>query len=223
MYFVCSEEKENRGFTLVELLLAIFIFSIVVSTVYGSYRVTFDLVSHTGQKMAIAGRASVVLERITEDLSSLVQMNGGGLTGEQHEDSGMRGDSLSFVSAVHIGLTKGDDLDGYSLVQYSVEVDEDTGLLKLYRSGSPLLPGTNGDDIESRKYLLCDGLKEVKFSYFNDEGVESDEWRSQEDETATENQSFPVMVIVVLQFSKSLESEQVSFFTTSVALPGVDG
>ncbi len=206
-----------------ELLLAIFIFSIVVSTVYGSYRVTFDLVSHTGQKMAVAERASVVFERITEDLSSLVQTNGGEFTGEQHEDSGMRGDSLSFVSAVHIGLTKQDDLGGYSLVEYSVEVDEDTQLLKLFRSGSPLLPGTNEENVKSQKYLLCDGLKEVKFSYSNNEGVESDEWRSQEDEFTTENHRFPVMVVVVLQFSKSVESEQFSLFTTSVALPQVGG
>jgi len=208
----------------VELLLAIFIFSIVVSTVYGSYRVTFDLVNHTEQKMEVAEKASVVFELITEDLSSLVQMNGGRLTGEQHEDSGMRGDSLSFVSAVHIGLTKRDGPGGYSLVQYSVAVDEDAGLLKLYRSGSPVMPGADGEeDAEARKYLLCEGLKEVKFSYFNEEGVESDEWQSQEDEFAAENQVFPVLVVVALQFSKSLGSEQVSLFTTSVALPRVGG
>jgi general secretion pathway protein J len=211
--------RKNRGFTLVELLLAIFIFSIVVSTVYGSYRVTFHLVHSTEQTMATDGRALVVLDRITEDLSSLVQTNGGRFTGEQHENSGMRGDSLSFVSAVHIGLTKRDDLGGYSLVEYSVEEDENTGLLKLYRSGTSLLPGADENGIEAIKYLLCDGLKEVKFSYFNDEGVESEEWWSQEDEFATENQSFPVKVVVVLQFSESLESEQISLFTTSVALP----
>jgi general secretion pathway protein J len=224
MCFQLSEGgKKNRGFTLVELLLAIFIFSIVVSTVYGSYRVTFGLVNRTEQKLAIAGRAHVVLERIAEDISSLVQTDVAGFTGEQHENSGMRGDSLSFVSAVHIGLTKKDNLGGYSLVQYSAEEDEETGLLNLYRSGSPLLPGTDGDEIEGQKYLLCDGLKEVRFSYFNDEGVESEEWWSQEDESVPENQNFPVMVVIVLQFAESPESEQTSIFTTSVALPRVDG
>ncbi len=95
--------------------------------------------------------------------------------------------------------------------------------MNLYRSGSPLLPGTAGDEIEDQKYLLCDGLKEVRFSYFNDEGVESEEWLSQEDESVTENQNFPVMVVIVLQFAESPESEQTSIFTTSVALPRVDG
>ena len=131
MCFKLSEgEKKHSGFTLVELLLAIFIFSIVVSTVYGSYRVTFDLVNRTEQKLAIAGRAHVVLERIAEDISSLVHTDGARFTGEQHENSGMRGDSLSFVSAVHIGLTKKDDLGGSSLVHYSAEEDEDTGAIE---------------------------------------------------------------------------------------------
>ena len=85
MCFQLSEGGEkNRGFTLVELLLAIFIFSIVVSTVYGSYRVTFSLVNRTERKLEIAGRAHVVLERITEDISSLVQTGVAGFTGEQH-------------------------------------------------------------------------------------------------------------------------------------------
>jgi len=216
-------QKKNGGFTLVELLLAIFIFGIVVSSVYGAYRVTFGLVNSTEQKMAVAEKTSVVFDRIAEDLSSFVRISGEGLTGEQHEEAGMRGDSLVFVSAVHIGLTKKDDLGGYSLVQYSAEVDEDSGLLKLFRSGRPLLPGARGEDIENRKYLLCDGLKEVKFSYVNDEGVESDEWLSQEDGSVTENQSFPVLVVITLQFAELLESEQISLYTTSVALPRVDG
>lgn len=223
MFFERRTEVENRGFTLLELLLAIFIFAIVVSAVYGAYRITFSLVNSTERKMETAGKARIVLERITEDLSSLVQTERGLLTGEQNESSGLRGDSLSFISAVHIGLTKKDDLGGYTLIQYSAEQDEGTGLLKLYRSDSPLLPGTNVDAAEGGKYLLCDGLKEVRFSYFNDEGVESEDWYSQGDESAGEKLSFPVMVVVGLQFSESAESEDVSSFTTSVALLRADG
>ena len=95
--------------------------------------------------------------------------------------------------------------------------------MNLYRSGSPLLPGTDGDDIEGQKYLLCDGLKEVRFSYFNDEGVEKEEWQSREDDSVKEDQSFPVMIVIVLQFAELPENDHASIFTTSVALPRVDG
>jgi len=220
-----SRKRKNEGFTLIELLLAIFIFGLVVSAVYGAYQATFYVVNSTEKKMATAGKALAVLERITDDLSSLVQSNTGFLTGERQESSGMRGDSLSFISAVHIGLTKKDDMAGYSSIQYLTEVDEDTGLLKLYRSGTPLLPGQmagNAGDTEAMRYLLCDGLKEVKFSYFNEDGVESEEWRSEDDE-AVANRSFPVMVTIVLQFAESTESDQISFYTTSVALVRTNG
>jgi len=216
-------ENGGNGFTLVELLLAIFIFSVVISTVYGSYRATFHVVNSTEKKMAIAGKAHVVLERIVDDLSSLVQGKEGFLIGEQQENANMRGDTLTFVSAVHIGLTKGDDLAGYSTIEYSAETDENTGLLNLYRSGSSLLPGIQESDAETGKYLLCDGLKEVRFSYFGDGAAESEEWQSEEIESDDRSHNFPVMVTVVLQFADSPESEQVSTFTTSVALPRING
>lgn len=225
MYFRIDLEEIERGepgFTLVELLLAIFIFSVVISTVYGSYRATFHVVNTTEKKMETAAKAQVVLERIVDDLSSLVQGERGFLAGEQYENSNMRGDSLAFVSAVHIGLTKGDDLGGHSIIQYSTETDGDTGLLNLYRSDSSLLPGIEESDLEARKYLLCDGLKEFRFSYFDGGGGESEEWRSGEEGSEGGKENFPVMITVVLQFADSSESEQFSIFTTSVALPPID-
>jgi len=224
---LCFDNKtETQGFTLIELLLAIFIFGVVVSAVYGSYSATFYVVSSTEKKMAVATRARTVLERISEDLASLVQGENGFFSGEQHDNSGMRGDSLSFISATHIALTKGDNLAGYATISYSAEEDEETGLLKLYRSDTRLVPGEKeeeGIEEEDKGYLLCDGLKEFKISYFDSEKVENEEWQSGDDESGGEKQTFPVLVTIVLQFAESAESEQVSFFTTSVALPQSDG
>ncbi len=211
------------GFTLVELLLAIFIFSIVVSAVYGSYRATFHVVNGTQVKIATAQKAQFVIERISDDLTSLVESEGGYLLGEKIESAGLRGDSLSFVSAVHIGLTKGEARNGYSEIIYDTENDEKTGLLSLYRSGSRLLPGTDGENEDDLlRYLLCDGLKEVRFSYQGGEEGESDEWQSAENNSSNGEQPthhFPVMVTVVLRFAETVESENVQIFTTSVALP----
>lgn len=220
-----KKNTKSQGFTLMELLLAIFIFGVVVSAVYGSYSATFFVVNSTEKKMAVAAQARIVLERISEDLASLVQGDDGFFSGEQHENSSMRADSLSFISANHIGLTKGDNLAGYATINYSAEEDEETGLLKLYRSDTPLVIGNKevGLDEEDKGYLLCDGLKEVRFAYFDSEIIESEEWQSGDEEFDSEKQSFPVMVTIVLQFAETAESEQVSFFTTSVALPQVDG
>ncbi len=216
-------KTEKQGFTILELLLAIFIFGVVVSVVYGSYSATFRVVNSTEKRMATATKAQTVLVRISEDLASLVQGDGRLFTGEQDGDEGARADSLSFITAAHIGLTKRDNLAGYAVINYSAEEDEDSGLLQLYRSDMPLLPGGEENDVEAVKYLLCDGLKEVKFAYFDDDAVESEEWQSGETEFAGGQQSYPVMVKIVLQFAESIESDQGPLFTTSVALPVYDG
>ena len=219
MSSVCNAKNRSEGFTLIELLLAIFIFGIVISVVYGSYSSTFHLINSTDESMMVAGKARVVLERITDDLSSIVVGNGGFLSGLQQENPGGRGDNLTFVSAVHLGLTRDDDYAGYSVVQYSAEPDEKDNLLKLYRSGNRIVPGENIKKTEARKYLLCDGLQEVRFSYFNDEGIETDDWQYDSVKKESENNGFPVMVTVVLRFAESIESEDVSVFTAAVALP----
>ena len=218
-----TRKTDKQGFTILELLLAIFIFGVVVSVVYGSYSATFHVVNSTGKKMATAIKAQAVLIRFSEDLASLVQGDGRLFTGEQNGDEGTGAESLSFISASHIGLTKRDNLAGYSTINYSAEEDESTGLLQLYRSDTPLLPGGEENNVEPLKYLLCDGLKEVRFAYFDDDSVESEEWQSGETELAGGQQSYPVMVTIVLQFAESLESDQGPLFTTSVALPVYDG
>jgi len=200
------------------LLLAIFIFSIVISLVYGAYSSTFHLIDTTGQNMEIAGKAQATLERITDDLSSIVTGEGGFFAGKQQNHSGARGDSIVFVSAVHLGLTREDDYAGYSTIQYSVESDEELGLLQLYRSDTRVVPGRHVESIEPEKFLLCDGLQEVRFSYSGAEGAESDEWLYDPAESVDKGKGFPAMVTILLRFANSPESENVAVFTTSVAI-----
>ncbi len=208
-------KSRTRGFTLVELLLAIFIFSIVISLVYGAYNSTFHLIDTTGQNMEIAGKAQATLERIADDLGSIVTGEGGFFTGKQQDYSGARGDSMAFVSAVHLGLTREDDSAGYSMVQYSVEPDEEQGLLQMYRSGVRVVPGRH---VEPEKYLLCDGLQEIRFTYTDAAGLASDEWLYDPAESEDKDKGFPAMVTILLRFSNSPESENVSVFTISVAI-----
>jgi general secretion pathway protein J len=213
----------ERGFTLVELLIAIFIFAIVVSAVYGSYRATFQIVHGSEYRLRIANSARVVLERVTEDLGSIVTGTGGVFSGETHAFSGKRGDSLSFVSNAHLVLSKTDTLSGPALISYQVEADEETGLLNLYRSDIVLLPGTETDSDDARKHLICRGLQEFQFTYLDQDGNETDDWQVEEivsggEGAATEKSSFPSLVYVELKFAESVESDISTVFRTAVDL-----
>ncbi len=214
----------DRGFTLVELLFAIFIFSIVISLVYGSYRATFHIVNGSEAQLDMSHRARVVMHRISEDLHSIVAGPGGVLRGETNEYSGVRGDTLSFVSSAHLVLKKSDTRSGHTLIHYSVEVDEDSNLLNLYRSDTLLLPGIDSLGDEPQKHLLCRGLQELRFTYVNEEGSENDEWSSNEGDVENENGEqevpfLPNLMYVELRFAESNESENTTVFKTGIALP----
>lgn len=214
----------NRGFTLVELLFAIFIFAIVISSVYGSYRATFHIVNGSEFQLDMSHRARVVLQRISEDLYSIVAGPGGVLRGETNEYSGVRGDNLSFVSSAHLVLKKSDTQSGHALIEYSVEADEGGDFLNLYRSDTLLLPGIDSEGDEPQKHLLCRGLQGLRFTYVNEDGTETDEWQSDEGAVANEDGGqetpfLPNLMYVELSFAESSESENNTVFKTGIALP----
>jgi len=220
----CDWKNTEGGFTLVELLFAIFIFAIVISSVYGSYSATFRIVHGAESQIKIAHTARFVLERISEDLGSLVIGPDGDLLGEAHDYSGGRGDSLSFVSSAHIALSKKDDLAGNALIQYSTEPDTESGLLNLYRSDSVFMPGIDASADEVEKHLLCEGLLEISFTYIDEEGRENDEWQSSEngadgDDAAQKDILLPILIYVELKFAESIDSEKQDVFKTAVAIP----
>jgi general secretion pathway protein J len=214
----------ERGFTLVELLIAIFIFAIVISSVYGSYRATFHIVHGSEYQLKIANSARVVMERLSEDLGSIVTGPGGEFLGVSHTYSDARGDSLSFVSSAHLVLRKTDTLSGHALIEYLPELDLDTGFLNLYRSDMVLLPGVERGGGDVQKHLICRGLQEFRFTYVEQDGNENEEWEveevlSQSEGGASGESPFPSLVQVELKFSESVESDNSTVFKTVFALP----
>ncbi len=218
-----TQTIRESGFTLVEILIAIFIFAIVISSVYGSYRATFHIVNGSEFQLDVANRARIVVERLTEDLDSIVTGPEGVFLGERHKYADSLGDSLSFVSSAHLVLSK-TDIYGHFYIQYLSELNMETGLLDLYRSEKLLLPGVETGDDTMQKHLICRGLQEFKITYLDREGNEAEEWQLEESiptaETNTsEDSSFPSLVYVELKFAESTENESSSVFKTAVALP----
>ncbi len=223
----CMRNPE-RGFTLIELLIAIFIFGIVISSVYGAYRATFTIVHGSEYQLEIANKARVVAERLQVDLGSVVLGTGVVFRGERHTYADSVGDNLLFVSSAHLVLRENDTFAGHTLIQYESELDMNTGLLNVYRTEMALLPGMKIDDFAAgktgQKLLICQGLREFRFTYRDRNGNETEEWLV--DETAPpdpdgspEGAQFPVLVAIEFSFAKSVDSAGSTHFKTAVALP----
>ena len=224
----------EQGFTLIELLIAMAIFAIVVSTVYGAYRATFTVIHGSESRMELSRRGQVAMERIGDDLRSLVAGPGGELRGERVMNSGTRSDRLTFVSAAHLALSRKDSQAGRAVIGYSAEPDEKGGLLNLYRLDRVLLPGMERERERSETpgEILAQGLKEVSFSYVDADGRETEEWdsdqgaRSRDPSRQPKEPELPVLVYAKLVFARSAESvaeaeqsEGGVTFRIAVALP----
>lgn len=214
--------SRKAGFTLIELLFAIFIFAIVISSVYGAYRATFHIIQGSEAHLNESHRARTALERITDDLSAVVTGPTALFRGVEQDVSGARGDSLSFLSSTHVALREDDTLSSDTVIQYNSELDEKSKSINLMRSDRVRRPGDGTENIEnSAKFLLCSGLKEVRFTYFDQTGEETTEWDTEnlteEDETSVPPE-LPVMISIELIFPGEDTSTNGSVFKTAVAL-----
>lgn len=214
----------ERGFTLVELLIAIFIFAIVISSVYGTYRATFRIINGSEEQLAISRNGRVALERIIDDLKSVVAGPGGELRGERRDQAGFRSDNLAFISSSHLALSAKDTLAGSTAIEYTAERNSASGLFDLYRSDRVLLPGGKQEESEPRRDVLAQGLREVNFSYVDTDGKIIDEWQNDggTDAAVGERQeipSLPKLVYIKLVFAQATDSEDGTVFKTAIALP----
>jgi general secretion pathway protein J len=219
----------QKGFTLLEILIAIIIFVVVLTTIYTSYTGTFRVVDETESQADIYGMARIAMERMLEDLESVyIPKNDDNshseegtsklfqFVGEEQEINGRRADSLTFISRAHIDLSGGEQDYGKAEIKYSVKEDDEGGRLVLYRSDRRMLEASFSFDEESEGFVLCERLLSVAFSYQGEDGEVLQGWDS---ESEAFKHTLPKVVSITLEFENPLNPEKPHIFTTSVALP----
>ena len=178
----------KSGFTLIEILIAIFIFSIVVTTIFGSFNFVFGKIDVIEDGMDAYEMAKDSMDRMTVDLQSLFILQPpaykipggddiedpfrfvGDITSVGGEDVG----KLRFTALAHIPLDR-QPRDGVAEITYYVTVG-DKGSRMLRRSDR--LDFTEPPDELSGDPILCDNLKSLTFTYIDAEGTELDTWNS---------------------------------------------
>jgi hypothetical protein len=198
--------------------VAFCIFVIVVVIAYAAYFTTNTAIDAAESQADINTTARSALERMTTDMQDIYLGQGGILEGAKQEISGSRADTLRFTSTAHVILTKNELPAGLAMIQYSVSRETGTGLLRLYRLDIPYRPGYLSKDYSDEKgYLLCDGLRSVQFTYWDQAGNEVDNWQvDQSEDLEKKKRHIPVMIDIVLRFANKGRYDLV--FKTAVAL-----
>lgn len=135
----------SKGFTLMELLIAMGIFAIVAAVVYGAYKSTFYTIENAEYQIDVSGRVQTFFDRITEDIELIYQGENSYFEGTQETIDAQRADRLIMVSAADLRLSR--EQTGGNLVQlaYFAKRNEESGLLDIYRSETAFEPDEEVD------------------------------------------------------------------------------
>lgn len=215
--------KGSRGMTLLEIMLALLVLAMVVAMVTLSLSGSLTVVSETRKQGELYHQAQVALERISDDLASAVMTSDVRFRGKRMELDGRRADSLRFSSMAHIVFDPQHDHPGMAVIAYTVRPDPaNNGTVVLLRSDRLLTPpavqGGNGEEDDG--FLLCNGLRSVRFSFTDKSGGTFDSWgASPEDEKDQAPRRLPVTVTCTLEFRLDRDQKTSLIFRTSVLLP----
>jgi len=218
-----SRPSSRRGFTLLEILMAISIFAIVVSLAYGSYRSTFRIINQTESQIELYNQARITMDRISCDLGSLYLGSSGFLQGKAQTIGNKEADSLQFTSTAHLVLNREEQPAGYATISYTVEEDPETRELNLFRHDQAFRPAEGNEPATGNGILLCEGLQEVRLLYYDDKGEQKDSWDSKEIEEADTNaQKLPDRIEISLLFADPAADGTPVRFTTATTFPNAN-
>ena len=212
------------GFTLMEILIAIAILAIVVTTALASFNAVFSTTEVLDDSANLYEMAHTCMKRIVADLTSM-HISQRPLykppefdqppdpyrllaTTEETGGTGFA-QNLRFTSRAHLPFEKS-SREGIAEIIYYLQAT-DNGYLKLKRADNnypyPVFEQKGSDPV------LCKYVKSLSFKFFDTDGIEFDVWDSDSDEFGY---ATPIAIAVKLELANKSEAHT---FETMVPLP----
>jgi len=120
--------RRARGFTLVEMAVAVVIFMLFVSAVYGTYTAASKAITSTEEQQEVLQTGRVLLAQLNAELTSAYQSSSAtvsSLYGEDSEDATaeLQQDTLTLLTTAHVAYG---DMPAGDLCQVTYEVSDGT-------------------------------------------------------------------------------------------------
>ena len=207
----------SRGFTLLEILIAIAILAVVMTTIYAAFSGTLTVIKELDDDSRAYSMARMTLDRMNRDLSSLQRFEDGIFLQSQKSTMGSREfGTLAVWSAAHLAFGE-DELSGSpSSIAYFVKEDKNGGF-SLWRSDvAETRPSP--DQKADGGVIICQNLQAINFKFYDEGGQEYSSW-----DTAslsdTQKGKPPVLVHIELVLANARDVEKPYRFITRIFLP----
>ena len=209
------------GFTLIEILIAIFILGVALSTIYAAYTGTYRIVqiSEYDGDMYTTGR--MTLQRMLQDLGAVGPYNGKFEFASKQSDRGSQVfPQLVFTSTVNLDLGNQENPAGVSTIDYYVEEDREKEGFVLMRVENVHRENLLATQTDLRKgaFPLCDRLHSLNFKFYGISGKESETWDSTADGDMQKNR-LPAVIAVELNLINPDNKDNPFKFMTKIYLP----
>lgn len=234
---VRPDAASDAGFTLLEVLVAIFIFSVVAATIYGSFNAVASKNHAITRGMDVYETAQTALNRMAMDLKTIHldlrplhkkpefsdPPDPYRFVGEEHFAGTQSFPRLRFASTSHLPMGE-DRLNGIAEIIYYVENRGEAGevdyVLKRadhiypydqtdqkHQTGREMFEESESDPV------LCESVSEFRMTYHDQGGEAHDQWDSESD---FYKYGTPRAVDIELKLERQ---SQVYSFRTRVELP----
>jgi len=206
---------KNRGFTLVEVMVAAAILALIVSMLYVAFASSVKTMEIGTQGGEIYRKAGVVLHRMAQDISCARLPSKEGDTsaqyafiGEDKTEDGVPQDTLTCISTAQPlqGPSR-----GIKQIGYYIAPDSETNKLSLMMTEDTTPAPGNSPEHVGKRMLLAEGIEGLDFTYYDSQGREWKRWDTTTPVFATK---LPQLVRIAI-FFKDDKGEPLSLATTA--------
>jgi type II secretion system protein J len=213
-------QLKNKGFTLVEVMVAAGILALIMAIIYGAFAGSIKTMEISTEGGDVYRKARLILNHMAQDVSCAYlpseRENAGiqyAFVGEDSEEDGLPRDTLSFTTTAPPvqDPSKGLKEIGYGFI-HDPETDEPALVMR-----EDVTPDDHVDE-GGRTYLIGAGIWGLDFTFYDARGRDWERW----DSTASIfDGKLPQRVKIAIYF-KDAQGEPFSLSTTALITMGGD-